>query len=619
MTRGRITVLTHPAEVQVGRAWLETHPGRLALDTETSDADGVFTNPEFVCGVVVFGHASGDALVLEGREPELVKPVIRAAFTSHRTVWAHNARYDAWVIRRVYGLVLTSLRDSLTAAQTVWPGRAGDRPYSLKSLRPTTQDAQDALREAWAIRAAEKGVRRPTGNEAHWLPTAVEHLRVGDCPELAAYAAEDAVETVRLVEEIGSLRKFRKAVLQQVKIDQTWRWTGFQGIRVDVGGLEKAYEELDAKLEATKTEFGVTLWTNNGDRNRYLTETLGIKPALNDEGNPSWSKEMRKFAVVPEESRVTWDRIQHVMAAASVLGKMKEMLHAADSDGFIRPEIGANTPAGTTGRMSVRRPALQNLAEGEDNVSDSDFASGASLRGLLVANPGKVLVGADLTHVEPSILAALSEDRVLTAAVQPGEDPYIAAASAVWADASSSHGVEWKAYRRHGKLILLALMYGMGNRALASATRTSESEAKRIRRRVLGAWRGVDRWIKNVRRDAEYGREQLTLGGRPIPNLQRRKGEAYSRSYAATNYLIQGSAADIFKQMTLDVAENLPRGARLWLPVHDELVVECEPDDAEEVASLLEACMSVEIRGVPIWSEPEVMPIGADGLCRWRK
>lgn len=616
---GSITVLTHPVEARVGLTWLETHPGRLALDTETSDADGVVTDPDFVCGVVVLGHESGDALVLEGREPELVKPIIRAAFADGRKVWAHNARYDAWVMRRVYGLALTSLRDSLTAAQTVWPGRRGDRPYSLKNLRPTTQDAQDALREMWTKVAAEEGLRRPVGDERHWLPTAVEHLRVGDCPELAAYAAEDAVETARLVGEIGALTQFRKPVLKQVRVDQAWRWTGFQGIRVDVAGLEAAYEELDAKLEATQSEFGVKLWTNNGARNRYLTETLGITPARDRDGKVSWSKKVRPFAIVPEGSRETWERVQQVMAAASVLGKMREILDAADEHGYIHPEIGANTPAGTTGRMSIRRPALQNLAKGEDDVEDTDFASGASLRGLLIANPGKVLVGADLTHVEPSIMAALSGDPVLTAAVQPGVDPYIAAASAVWPEAATSGGAEWKRYRGRGKLILLALMYGMGNRALAAATRTSEAEAKRIRRRVLGAWRGVDRWIKRARRDAELGREQLTVGGRPIPNLQRKRGEEFSRSYAATNYLIQGSAADLFKQMTLDVAASLPPGARLWLPVHDELVVECEPDDAEEVAAILERCMSVEIHGVPIWAEPEVMGMDEHGVSRWRK
>jgi len=61
---GSITVLTHPVEARVGLTWLETHPGRLALDTETSDADGVVTDPDFVCGVVVLGHESGDALVV---------------------------------------------------------------------------------------------------------------------------------------------------------------------------------------------------------------------------------------------------------------------------------------------------------------------------------------------------------------------------------------------------------------------------------------------------------------------------------------------------------------------------------------------------------------------------
>lgn len=616
--RGRVTVLTHPVEVQVALAWLETHPGRLALDTETSDAEGVLSNPDFVCGVVVLGHADGDALVLEGREPDLVKPVIRAAFQDGRRVWAHNARYDAWVMRRCYGLALSSLHDSLTAAQVVWPGRQGGSPYSLKTLRPTTQTAQDALRVAWGKVAASKGLRGTAGAEKHWLPSAVENLRVGDCSELADYAAEDAVETARLVAEVGELG-FRGPVLEQVRVDQAWRWTGYHGIRVDVDGLKAAHDAMSGWLAGTEEEFGVRLWTNNSARHTYLTETLRITPAMNDQGRPTWARKERAFAVVPEESREVWVRVQDVMAAAATLGKMGEMLKAADEDGRIHPQIGALTPSGRTGRMSVQRPALQNLAKGDDEVGEGDFAEGASLRGLIAADEGKVLVGADLTHVEPSILAALSGDSVLTAAVQPGEDPYIAAAAAVWPDATTSTGAQWSGYRTTGKLIMLALMYGLGNPALAALARTSIAEAKKIRRRVLGAWKGVARWIEETKRDAELGRAQLTLGGRPIPNLQRRAGEDRSRAYVATNYIIQGSAADLFKEMSLKVAEALPAGARLWLPVHDELVLECEPEDAELVAAILQSCMSVEVSGVPIWAEPEIMPVGSDGLSRWRE
>ena len=63
--------------------------------------------------------------------------------------------------------------------------------------------------------------------------------------------------------------------------------------------------------------------------------------------------------------------------------------------------------------------------------------------------------------------------------------------------------------------------------------------------------------------------------------------------------------------MTLDIYDALDQyfpTARLWLPIHDELVIECdESDGSERVRRRLEDLMTTERDGVPIWGEVQVL------------
>jgi DNA polymerase-1 len=65
----------------------------------------------------------------------------------------------------------------------------------------------------------------------------------------------------------------------------------------------------------------------------------------------------------------------------------------------------------------------------------------------------------------------------------------------------------------------------------------------------------------------------------------------------AVNHPIQGTAADIMKMAMIEVSKRLSdfgfrtSAPKLLLQVHDELVVECHPDDVEAVGKLLTTTM----------------------------
>ncbi len=577
LTTTSITVLRTEADLPALQAWLVQAHGPVALDTETTGLDP--RAPGFLVGVVCLAAADGGGWVVDGRDRALVRAVLRQAFAAGE-VWAHNADYDARALHTATGLKLTSLACTLVAARTLWPGLSRKAGFSLKVLRPTTDAAQAALREHWG---EVRGSAVVPSEGKIWLPEAVRGLPFDDA-FLVAYVAEDTVQCADLATEILAHPALEHARLD-VRIDQAWRWTAHQGLRVDRTLLHELRADVEVELEAIAAVYGFRPWTNNRARSRWLTETLGVTlPRDRKSGRPTTSRKAWKRAIVPPAGAAGWAEFMRIATLGSTLSKLVELDRESAQDGRAHPQITANVAR--TGRMGVSRPALQNLA--------------GPARALFLPDVGYVLVAADLDHVEPSVLAIVSGDPVLRVAVKG--DVYQEIVSLIWPEHALRDNMTAEerdtniSFRKRAKTILLALMYGMGPAALAESLGGTRAEAVDIRQQVLRAWPEVRNWQRETDRRAR--RDQLTtLTGRPLPVDPQAR-------YRAHNYSIQGSAADIFKRMTLEVKDQLPRDSRLWLPVHDELVVECRPADAERCKVILAACMTADIEGVLITAEP---------------
>lgn len=76
---------------------------------------------------------------------------------------------------------------------------------------------------------------------------------------------------------------------------------------------------------------------------------------------------------------------------------------------------------------------------------------------------------------------------------------------------------------------------------------------------------------------------------------------------AAMNTPVQGTAADIIKLAMVRVDEALRAEglrSRLILQVHDELLLECPPEETEQAGRLLQRCMEEVISlSVPLQAE----------------
>lgn len=252
-----------------------------------------------------------------------------------------------------------------------------------------------------------------------------------------------------------------------------------------------------------------------------------------------------------------------------------------------------------TGRLSSSEPNLQNIPVRTD--------LGAEIRKMFIPRPGYVLVDADYSQIELRVLAHIAQDTVMQDAFIRGMDIHTVTASQVFnVEPENVTALQ----RRHAKAVNFGIVYGISEFSLADDIGVSRYEAKNYIENYLNKYRGVRDYMKCVVQDATDCGFTKTLYGRRryIPEL---KSSNYnirqSAERIALNTPIQGTAADLIKIAMINVynalADRYP-DAHLLLQVHDELIVECPEEIANDVASMVsEQMQSVAKLSVPLLAE----------------
>lgn len=220
-------------------------------------------------------------------------------------------------------------------------------------------------------------------------------------------------------------------------------------------------------------------------------------------------------------------------------------------DGRLRGEWSAADAA--AGRMTAQA-GLHNLP--------------AELRPAVAAEPGHVLVRADLGQVEPRVLAAVSQDPGLVAATRD-DDLYAPVAAALGAD------------RPTAKIAVLAAMYGQTSGAAGEALRRMEK-----------AYPRALAYLRSAEEAGRQGRDVRTYGGRLVRMAAFGAGEdgavTAARGRFARNAVVQGAAAELFKAWAATVRAGLAgTPGRIVLCLHDELLLHVPESQASSAAALI--------------------------------
>jgi len=237
----------------------------------------------------------------------------------------------------------------------------------------------------------------------------------------------------------------------------------------------------------------------------------------------------------------------------------------------------------TTGRLSSTEPNLQNIPVRRE--------LGSEIRKMFVAEAGKVLVDADYSQIELRVLAHIADDANMQAAFISGEDIHAVTASQVFhvplAEVTSE-------MRRNAKAVNFGIVYGISAWSLSQDIGVLPEEAKAYMDAYFDNYAGDRAYMKEIVEQARDMGYVTTLYGRRryLPELK--SSNFNLRSFGervALNTPIQGSAADIIKLAMIRVDNALKKEhlhAKLILQVHDELIVECDTEEVDRVAAILE-------------------------------
>ena len=480
-----------------------------------------------------------------------------------RTKIAHNAKFDAKWIRHHLGTEVNGIFDTFLASQLIAAGDS-DRRHSLAEVAQfftgTELDKTEQISD-WSGELSRSQIEYAARDAAIMVPLREqidERLRNDDLTR----AAELEFECIMPIAEME---------LNGFYLDEH-RWRE-QLDRVKVAQARSA-DELQEMLSE-----GVAQASLFGRAEINLDSQQQVTDALLNLGVP-----------VPDTTRA-W-QLQPLAEKYPVVAKLLEYRGVAKSLSsfgenileFIEPKTGRihadfRQIGAPTGRFSCSNPNLQQIPHEEQ------------YRRCFRAPEGRKLVIADYSQIELRILADFSGDANFIKAFVSGQDFHTTTASQVFGVRPEDVTPDQRSF---AKRLNFGVVYGIGASRFGLMTGLSQNDAENTMRRYFGTYRDLDAYLRQSGSDVITKRVARTASSRMLRlrfDETDRQQISSARRYGV-NMPIQGTSADILKRALRLLHESL-RGTsgRLVNIVHDEVVVECDADEAALIAEKLEQSM----------------------------
>lgn len=530
----------------------------LAFDTETTGLSPYV--PGAAVRLVQFGtHDESWAI-----DVHRWRGLVQDSFNRWGGEWvAHNAKFDINFLEVCEGIsVPGTVYDTMLFSHLINP----EQSHALKSLAekyvmPGSSAGQAALKKAM------------DDNKWTWASVPI------DFQLYWAYAALDTSLTralfdvfTRDYERVFQSRSFEieTAVMPiYAKMER-------RGVAVDMGYVNRKTTELSQHC----ADVDVFILDNFGVKNRNSNQQ--VAKALIDAGIVLTNRTETGLWRLDKD---ILQACRHPLADA-VLSARKAQKNVStyfdNFDSVIHPDV--RQCGARTGRTQVSRPAMQTLPRG------------SLVRDAIVPRDGMHLVSCDKDQIEMRVLAHFCKDPGLVHAIMSG-DLHLTTARLVYGDDTIQKD---DPRRQTAKNSGFAKVYGAGVEGFSRTAGISVADGARFLDRYDATFPGVDAFAKSTERMV---REQVEDDGRHyVEGPFGRRHYAVDRDYAVLNYLIQGTAAEVFKLdvISLDAAGF---GDNLLLVVHDEVIMEIDdPDDLPEI----ERAMTFHEFDVPLTASGDV-------------
>lgn len=362
-----------------------------------------------------------------------------------------------------------------------------------------------------------------------------------------------------------------------------------EGVQVDCDLLEKTSKEMHKKLDGLTEEIcqlaGETFNLNStAQLSKILFEKLNLPHGKKNQRGYSTSTDVLEPLV---DSHPIVGKILEYRKVSKLLGTYVDGLRPLVRHGLVHTTY--NQTLTSTGRLSSSDPNLQNIPIRDD--------AGREIRRLFLPKHGK-FVGADYSQIELRLLAAFSMDENLLSCFMHGEDIHAKVASELLGIPVELVNPEM---RRMAKAVNFGIIYGISDFGLSQNTNVSVKKAHEYIQLYFERFPKIKSYLDGCVQQAKETGYVTTITGRrrQIPEI---KSANYNlRSFgerAAMNMPLQGSAADIMKIAMLKVDSALQQSglkSKLVLQIHDEIIVDCYPEEAEEVKRIVKEQMEAAV------------------------
>jgi DNA polymerase I len=474
-------------------------------------------------------------------------------------------------------------------------GRAALRPLLRRTDRVIVADDAHAV-QRWLL-ARDLDVARPlcvrtveaiVRGEPMWGEP--EHGAVLTSIVAARARAVELVRGVdRLLERLeGSGQK--KVARLECLVTRAFAALEHRGLPIDVGRWRALIDDEKARLAAAREQVFATA----GDA--VPRDLFGV-PDINLDAEADVKALVKRVtgAALESTAKELLAAVGHPLTEALIAYREPWKLVSTYGDAFLafatdvvedaeKRRIGrirsTFVPLGaSTGRVACREPNLQNLPK------DARFHE------ALRAPAGRRLVTADYATCELRIVAELAEDPVFLAAFARGEDLHSTVASSMFGVKVSKS--EHPELRQRAKAINFGLVYGMGPGALAASLGVDRGTGEQLLAKYFQTFPRIRDYLDGAVDVAlRRGFSETILGRRLTypPEAVRADNARGELSRIMKNMPIQGTSADMTKLAMVRIHERLVDHAGdpgLVNTIHDELVVECDADHADAVATIV--------------------------------
>jgi DNA polymerase I len=515
-------------------------------------------------------------------QTDLLSP-LKGLLAAHRPIKiAHNAKFDTKWLKAVLKTEVGGLFDSMLASLLMSTWNEQER-HSLEATAGrylnVTVDKTEQLSD-WSGELSRSQLEYAARDASIMLPLRermVEKLKESGLVRCAALEFECVLPVASL--ELAGLFMDRERWMEQLQISEAKRI--------------KLADQLQEMLAA-----GTRQATLFGRAEINLDSHVQLVDALTRMGIP-----------IPDSTR-NW-KLQPLAAQYPVIATLLEyrtVQKAITSYGQnllddIHPVTGRihanfHQIGAPTGRFSCTQPNIQQIPHGVE------------YRRCFRAPSDRKLVVADYSQIELRILAEFSSDPAFIEAFNSGADLHRLTASQVFGLPVDQVTVEQRSF---AKGLNFGVVYGIGAQRFSMMTGLSLSDAEDAMRRYFQTYPLLNSFLQDAAQRAVRNRQVNTLSGRVAYfNFNPNDREAVATvQRMGKNTPIQGTSADILKRALRILHGYLKeRDAEIVNIIHDEVVVECRAEQAEEVSALVERAMKEAgeeyIKKVPVKVETHI-------------